>query len=232
MHLLVVEDDPKISRFLVRGLREENHRVDLAEEGETAERLAATTAYDAVLLDVLLPGQDGFQVCRRLREQGVDTPILMLTARDAVHDRVHGLDVGADDYLTKPFAFDELLARLRALVRRGRTRHLAATMTYGPVTIETTTRRVLAGGKLVELTATEYRLLEYLIRHAESIVSRDELAAHVWGGDYDPTSNLADVYVGYLRRKIRAAGVAAALIHTIRGMGYMLKDREAAGDSA
>lgn len=225
MHLLVVEDDPKISRFLVRGLREENHLVDLAEDGAAAEQLASNEEYDAILLDILLPHTDGFEVCRRLREQGVDTPILMLTARDAVTDRVKGLDVGADDYLTKPFAFDELLARLRALTRRGRSRNLTATIAYGPIAIDTHTHRVTFAGQEAELTATEYRLIEHLVRRAESIVSRDELAEHVWGGDYDPFSNLADVYVGYLRRKLRAAEVTGALIHTIRGLGYMLKDK-------
>ncbi len=225
MHLLVVEDDPKISRFLVRGLREENHVVDLAEDGETAERLAGTEAYDAILLDVLLPRADGFEVCRRLRAQGIDTPILMLTARDAVPDRVKGLDAGADDYLTKPFAFDELLARLRALMRRGRTHHLDATLAYGPIAIDTTAHRADVAGRPLDLTATEYRLLEYLVRRAESIVSRDELSDHVWGAEYDPLSNVADVYIGYLRRKLRAAGATAALIHTIRGLGYMMKDK-------
>jgi DNA-binding response OmpR family regulator len=225
MHLLVVEDDPKISRFLLRGLREENHLVDLAEDGDAAEQLASSEDYDAILLDILLPHTDGFEVCRRLREQGVDTPILMLTARDAVVDRVKGLDVGADDYLTKPFAFDELLARLRALTRRGRSRNLSARIAYGPIAIDTDSHRVTFGDEDVELTATEYRLIEHLVRRAESIVSRDELAEHVWGGDYDPFSNLADVYVGYVRRKLRAAGVTTGLIHTIRGLGYMLKDK-------
>jgi DNA-binding response OmpR family regulator len=227
MHLLVIEDDPAISRFLVRGLREENHVVDLAEDAEAAEQLAASAEYDAILLDVLLPGADGFEVCRRLREARVDAPILMLTARDAVADRVHGLDVGADDYLTKPFAFDELLARLRALTRRGRTRHLAATLDYGPIAIDTNAHRVTVSGTVVELSATEYRLLEFLVRRAETIVSRSQLGDHVWGGDYDPFSNVADVYVGYLRRKFAGAGLSTPIIQTVRGLGYMLKTRPA-----
>lgn len=227
MRLLVVEDDPTISRFVVRGLREEQYRVDLAEDGPTAEQLAADGDYDAIILDVLLPGMDGFDVCRHLREAGVDTPVLMLTARDAVPDRIHGLDVGADDYLVKPFAFDELLARLRALTRRGRTRQLDAVLAYGPIRMDTGTHLVTADGTAVDLSATEYRLLEHLLRHPETIVSRDQLAEHVWGGDYDPFSNVADVYIGYLRRKLKAAGVTPPLIHTIRGMGYMLKAREA-----
>lgn len=228
MHLLLVEDDPTISRFLVRGLREENHVVDLAEDAVAAEDFAASAEYDAILLDVMLPGDaDGFTLCRRFREAGVDAPILMLTARDAISDRVHGLDLGADDYLTKPFVFDELLARLRALTRRGRTRYNTALLSYGPLTVDLEAHRVMAHGTPLQLSATEYRLLEYLIRRSETIVSRTQLADHVWGSEYDPFSNVADVYVGYLRRKLVAAGVSGTLIQTIRGLGYMLKDAAA-----
>ena len=223
MRVLVVEDDPAISHFVVRGLREENYRVDLAEDGATAEQMAADELYDAIILDILLPGLDGLSLCRRLRRDGVDAPVLMLTARDAVPDRILGLDAGADDYLVKPFAFDELLARLRALTRRGRTRQLDASLSYGPLVLSSTTHVITAAGQPLELSATEYRLLEHLLRHAEAIVSRDQLAEHVWGGDFDPFSNVADVYIGYLRRKLRAAGLDEPLIHTIRGMGYMLK---------
>jgi DNA-binding response OmpR family regulator len=225
VRVLVVEDDPAISRFVVRGLREEHYRVDLAEDGATADRMASAEAYDAIVLDVQLPLLNGFALCRRLRRDGIDTPVLMLTARDAIGDRGEGLDAGADDYLVKPFAFDELLARLRALTRRGRTRHLDATLTYGPLTIDTVTHLVRAADRALDLSATEYRLLEHLLRHPDTIVSREQLAEHVWGGEYDPFSNVADVYVGYLRRKLRAAGVPEPLIHTIRGMGYMLKVR-------
>ena len=228
MHLLLVEDDATISHFLLRGLREENHVVDLAEDADTAERLAADTEYDAVLLDVMLPGGvDGFTLCKRFRASGMDTPILMLTARDAVGDRVQGLDLGADDYLTKPFAFDELLARLRALTRRGRSRHVSATLVCGPVSLDLEAHRVTAAGSEVPLSATEYRLLEFLLRRAGTIVSRAQIADHVWGSDYDPFSNVADVYVGYLRRKLSAVGVAPAIIQTVRGLGYMLKAPEA-----
>jgi len=223
MRLLLVEDDPKISRFLTKGLREENHIVDLVEDGVTAEEQALAEQYDAILLDILLPNLDGFAVCRRVREAGVDTPILMLTARDAVGDRVHGLDEGADDYLTKPFAFDELLARLRALTRRGRTRHLSAILRYGPITIDQEEHRVTLHDSTVDLSATEYRLLEYLVRRAESIVSRDQLAEHVWGEEYHGQSNVADVYISYLRKKVDT-DQGRRLIHTIRGLGYMLKD--------
>jgi two-component system OmpR family response regulator len=226
MRLLVVEDDPTISRFLVKGLREDQHLVDLAEDGHDAEAKAFAGEYDAILLDVMLPGRDGLEVCRRLRAAGVDTPILMVTARDAVNDRVHGLDTGADDYLVKPFAFDEVVARLRALTRRGRTRSLSAVLTSGALSIDQEAHLARVAGLPVSLTATEYRLLEYLMRRAGTIVSRDQLAEHVWGRDYDPASNLADVYVGYLRRKL--AGTAAAdQIRTIRGIGYMLEPAEA-----
>jgi DNA-binding response OmpR family regulator len=225
VHLLLVEDDPTISRFLLRGLREENHVVDLAEDAATAEQFATEAEYDAILLDVMLPGDDdGFTLCRRLRQSRVDAPVLMITARDAVADRVHGLDIGADDYLTKPFSFDELLARLRALTRRGRTRHVTATLACGPVIMDLDAHQVTANGQPLHLSATEYRLLEFLLRRAGTIVSRAQLADHVWGNDYDPFSNVADVYVGYLRRKLTGAGVPGTLIQTIRGLGYMLKD--------
>lgn len=228
MHLLLVEDDPTISRFLLRGLREENHVVDLAEDADSAEQFASGAEYDAILLDVMLPGGvDGFTLCRRLRNEGVDTPVLMLTARDGVADRVHGLDIGADDYLTKPFAFDELLARLRALTRRGRSRHVSAVLTYGPLTLDLEGHTVKADNVDLHLSATEYRLLEFLMRRAETVVSRTQLADHVWGNDYDPFSNVADVYVGYLRKKLTAAGVTGTLIQTIRGLGYMLKQPSA-----
>ncbi len=224
MHLLLVEDDPTISRFLLRGLREENHVVDLAEDAEAAEQFVAGAEYDAILLDVMLPGgTDGFTLCRRFRDAGIDAPVLMLTARDGIGDRVHGLDIGADDYLTKPFAFDELLARLRALTRRGRSRTRSATLTCGPLAMDMEGHTVTAGGEPLHLSATEYRLLEFLMRRANTIVSRTQLADHVWGSDYDPFSNVADVYVGYLRRKLTAAGVPGTLIQTIRGLGYMLK---------
>jgi DNA-binding response OmpR family regulator len=224
VHLLLVEDDPTISRFLLRGLREENHVVDLAEDAEAAEQFASGAEYDAILLDIMLPGgTDGFTLCRRLRDSGIDAPVLMLTARDTVADRVHGLDIGADDYLTKPFSFDELLARLRALARRGRSRAVSATLTYGPLVMDLETHKATAGGQELHLSATEYRLLEFLMRRAETIVSRNQLADHVWGSEYDPFSNVADVYVGYLRRKLTATGVPGTLIQTIRGLGYMLK---------
>jgi DNA-binding response OmpR family regulator len=222
MRVLVVEDDPEISRFIVRGLAEERHLVDLVEDGLSAVEMAAAEEYDAVMLDLMLPGLDGFEVCRRLRARGVDTPVIIVTARDAVADRVTGLDGGADDFLVKPFAFDELLARLRAVGRRGRTRHLRHALEYGGIVIDEVAHTVTVAGQPVSLTATEYRLLSVLVRRAEAIVSRDQLAQHVWGGDYDPLSNNADVYVGYVRRKL-AAAAPEPRIHTVRGLGYVLQ---------
>jgi DNA-binding response OmpR family regulator len=226
MRLLLVEDDPKISSFLLRGLREDQHLVDLMVDGSQVVDQAAAEEYDAILLDIMLPGQDGFTVCRNLRERGIDTPVLVISARDGVGDRVHGLDCGADDYLVKPFAFDELLARLRALGRRGRTRHLTGLLAYGPLVVDPVAHTASVNGVALSLSATEYRLLEYLVRRAESIVTRDQLSQHVWGGDTDPASNVVDVYVGYVRRKLQAVH-PASLIQTVRGLGYMLK-REAA----
>lgn len=222
MRVLVVEDDPEISRFIVRGLGEERYVVDLVEDGSSAVDLAAAEEYDVVVLDLMLPGLDGFDVCRRLRGRGVDTPVIVVTARDGVADRVTALDAGADDVMLKPFVFDELLARLRALARRGRTRHLTHLLEYGGIAIDPVAHTVTAGGHPVQVSATEYRLLTFLVRRAEAVVTRDQLAQHVWGGDYDPMSNNADVYVGYVRRKLQAV-LAEPLIHTVRGLGYMLK---------
>ncbi len=227
MRVLVVEDDPEISRFVVRGLVEEHHLVDLVEDGPSAIEMATAEEYDAVMLDLMLPGADGFEVCRQLRARGVDTPVIMVTARDGVADRVAGLDGGADDFLVKPFSFDELLARLRAVGRRGRTRQLRHLLEYADVVVDPVAHTVRVAGQPVTLTATEYRLLSFLVRRAEAIVTRDQLAQHVWGGDYDPLSNNADVYVGYVRRKLAAAG-AVARIHTVRGLGYVLRTGEPA----
>jgi DNA-binding response OmpR family regulator len=222
MRLLLVEDDSRISGFLVKGLREDQHIVDLAETGPAGLDQAGHGGYDAVVLDLMLPGLDGFALCQALRRDKIDTPVLVLSARDQVRDRVRALDCGADDYLVKPFAFEELLARLRALDRRGRNRHTSRLIAYGPITVDPVDHRVRVDGHVLSLTATEYRLLEYLVRRAEAIVTRDQLAEYVWGGEYDPCSNLADVYVGYVRRKLQARS-ARSLIHTVRGLGYVLK---------
>ena len=226
MRILLVEDDPKISSFLLRGLREDQHLVELVTDGSLVTELATAEEYDAILLDIMLPGLDGFQVCRQLRDHGIDTPVLVISARDRVADRVHGLDCGADDYLVKPFAFDELLARLRAIARRGRSRHQSGLLHYGPLEVDPAAHTATVHGERLTLSATEYRLLEFFVRRAESIVTRDQLSQHVWGGDTDPASNVVDVYVGYVRRKLQAAH-AGTLIQTVRGLGYMLKEGEA-----
>lgn len=220
MRVLVVEDDPATRDVLQRGLQEALVRVDAVADSEAAEACAKQGGFDAIVLDVMLPGNDGFSVCRRLRIRGVDTPILLLTGRRGLDDRVKGLDAGADDYLAKPFAFEELLARLRALTRRGRTRQLDAVLTYGPIELHQQDRTVKVNQQAVLLTATEFRLLEYLLRRAEGLVTRQELAQHVWGDEITRESNVIDVYISYLRRKLGSAG---RLLRTVRRVGYTLK---------
>jgi two-component system copper resistance phosphate regulon response regulator CusR len=193
----------------------------MAADGETALFQIGTTDYDAVILDVMLPAKDGFAVCRSVRAGGSSVPILMLTARDSVDSRIEGLDCGADDYLVKPFDFGELLARLRALIRRGRQPLLPELLTAGPLTLETRSRRVRIRGNDVALTAREYAFLEYLVRHAGDVVTRSEIAEHVWDEHYDPFSNVVDVYVQRLRRKLDQPGLES-LIRTRRGEGYQL----------
>lgn len=222
MRILIVEDDEILGNGLKVGLGMSGFTSDLTDCCRDAEAALAVGGFDAVVLDVMLPDVDGFEVCRRMRANGLDVPVVMVTARDAVTDRIAGLDCGADDYVVKPFAFDELLARLRALGRRGRTRHLTNQLTYGPISVDPKAHTVTVAGKPVSLTATEYRLLEFLVRRAEAIVTRDQLAQHVWGGEYDPLSNNGDVYVGYVRRKLHSA-TPEPLIHTVRGLGYILK---------
>jgi len=221
MRILLVEDEPHAAHVLAKGLREQTYAVDVAADGETAIFQAATTDYDAVILDVMLPVRDGFAVCRTIRESGCAVPILMLTARDAVDARIQGLDCGADDYLVKPFDFGELLARLRALIRRGAHPVLPEHIAIGALTLETRGRRVLVGTRELVLTAKEYALLEYLARRAGDVVSRADIAEHVWDEHYDPMSNIVDVYVQRLRRKLDRTG-GESLIRTRRGEGYQL----------
>ena len=221
MRVLLVEDEPNAARVLAKGLREQAYAVDMAADGETALFQIGTTDYDAVILDVMLPAKDGFAVCRSVRAGGSSVPILMLTARDTVDARIEGLDCGADDYLVKPFDFGELLARLRALIRRGRQPLLPEKLTAGPVTLETRSRLVRVRGRDVALTAKEYAFLEYLVRHAGDVVTRSEIAEHVWDEHYDPFSNVVDVYVQRLRRKLDQPGIQS-LIRTRRGEGYQL----------
>ena len=221
MRLLLVEDEPNAACVLAAGLREHAYAVDLAKDGEAALFQVETTDYDAVILDVMLPLKDGFSVCRAIRQAGCAVPILMVTARDAVEARIEGLDSDADDCLGKPFDFGELLARLRALVRRGRRPVLPERMAVGPLVLETRSRRVWVGAREVLLTAKEYALLEYLARRAGDVVSRADIAEHVWDEHYDPLSNIVDVYVQRLRRKVDRRG-AESLIRTRRGEGYQL----------
>ena len=220
MRILLVEDDARIARFVSRALREQAYAVDVAADGEDALYKASVSDYDAVILDVLIPARDGFEVCRELRSKGSDVPVLMLTARDAVPDRVKGLDSGADDYLTKPFAVAELLARLRALLRRGRVVR-PALISVSDLRIDTRAHAVTRAGRAVELTAKEYALLEYLARERGRVLMRAEIAEHVWDENFDPLSNLIDVNINRLRRKVDD-GCAVPLIHTRRGEGYML----------
>jgi two-component system copper resistance phosphate regulon response regulator CusR len=221
MRVLLVEDEPRAAEMLAKGLREQAYAVDVAADGEAAIYQAATTDYDALILDVMLPLVDGFGACRAIRQSGNTVPILMLTARDAVEARIEGLDCGADDYLVKPFDFGELLARLRALVRRGRQPLLPERIVVGLLTLDTRGRRALVGSRELVLTAKEYALLEYLARRAGEVVSRGEIAEHVWDEHYDPLSNVVDVYIQRIRRKIEDAGVEPP-IRTRRGEGYQL----------
>jgi two-component system, OmpR family, copper resistance phosphate regulon response regulator CusR len=221
MRVLLVEDEPRAAAVLAKGLREQSYAVDVATDGEAAIFQAATTDYDALILDVMLPRHDGFAVCRSVRQSGNTVPILMVTARDAVDARIEGLDCGADDYLVKPFDFGELLARLRAVVRRGRQPLLPERIAIGALTLETRGRRALVGARELALTAKEYALLEYLVRRAGEVVTRSEIAEHVWDEHYDPLSNVVDVYIQRLRRKIEEAG-ADPPIRTRRGEGYQL----------
>jgi len=221
MRLLIVEDSVKMASLLRRGLRREGHAVDLARAGEDALRLSAVVEYDAVVLDVMLPGIDGFETCRRLRDGGSSAPVLMLTARDAVEDRVAGLDGGADDYLVKPFSLAELGARLRALRRRGPIT-APPILEVGDLRLDLAARQVWRGEVPLSLTRTEFALLETFMRHPGQVLSRGQLASHVWDGGIEHRSNVIEVYVGYLRGKIdRPFGRRA--IQTVRGFGYALR---------
>ena len=222
MRILLAEDDRRIANFIIKGLRENAYAVDAAADGEDALYQAAINTYDVIILDVMMPVKDGFEVCRELRKEGIETPVLMLTARDAVEDRISGLDYGADDYLTKPFEFGELLARLRALLRRsGEIR--PPKIVVEDLEIDTTAQTVRRGGREISLTTKEYTLLEYLAREHGKVVGRAEIAEHVWDENFDVFSNLIEVYVNRLRSKMDE-GFAIQLIHTRRGAGYILDD--------
>jgi len=221
MRLLVAEDEARIARFIQRGLEEEHHAVDVASDGDAAVYLAETNEYDMILLDILLPRKNGLAVCRELRARNVTTPILMLTAKDSVEDKVAGLNTGADDYLTKPFAFDELVARINALVRR-RSLDRTPLLTVGDLTLDPLTHEVRRADRPIELTNKEYALLAFLMRRPGQVLTRTQIAEQIWDMDFDNESNVIDVYIRYLRKKIDADG-ARPLIHTVRGAGYTMK---------
>jgi two-component system copper resistance phosphate regulon response regulator CusR len=221
MRLLLVEDQPDAARLIAKGLREQAYAVDVAADGVAAAHQAAVHDYDAIVLDVMLPGRDGFTVCRDLRRQGSPVPILMLTARDDVEARVAGLDAGADDYLVKPFDFRELLARVRALIRRGHQSPVPDRFDAGDLDFDVLARRVCVRDTALDLTAREFALLLHLARRPDAVIGRSEIAEHVWDERHDPFSNVIDVYIQRLRRKLAHAGAVTA-IRTRRGEGYQL----------
>ncbi len=226
MRILVVEDEKKLAGFIRRALREEGHAVDVCHDGEEGAHLSTTEDYDAIVLDLQLPGRDGITILRDLRERKRAVPVLVLTARDTVKDRVRGLDTGADDYMTKPFALDELRARVRALLRRGQGTGSTA-LQYGDVSMNLLSRAVRRGDRTVDLTAREFSLLEYFLRNPDRVLTRTSIAEHVWDFNFDWSSNVIDVFVNTLRRKLEEGG-APRLIQTMRGVGYVLRsaDRE------
>ena len=226
MRILVVEDEQKLANALREGLESERYDVTVASTGEDAFFQVNTAKFDAIVLDWMLPGRDGIQVLTTIRKRGLETPVLLLTARDSLQDRVHGLNSGADDYLVKPFAFAELLARIRALMRRGRTKDTLR-LGVGDLDMDLVTRKVTRAGQTVELTAREFELLEYLMRHENQVVPRDTLARDVWKETMrgTPLNNVIDVHIARLRRKVDVEH-AIKLIHTVRGVGFMLKDGE------
>ena len=230
MLVLVVEDEVKMARALRRGLEQEGYSVELSLDGNDAMSRAREREFDAIVLDVMIPGVDGFTVCRDLRQEGNWAPVLMLTARDAVEDRIRGLDAGADDYLVKPFAFGELLARLRALVRRDPAPR-PPELEFGGVHLDPASRRVTRDGVPVDLSAREFSLLEFLMRHPGEVLPRSRILEHVWDYNYDHFSNVVDVYVGYLRRKLEQP-FGRPLIRTVRGVGYAVDPVAGAGSDA
>jgi DNA-binding response OmpR family regulator len=228
MRILVVEDERKVASFIKQGLEEEGHTVDVAVDGEETTLCAHVGEYDAILLDLMLPKKNGLQVAMELRREGRTTPILMLTSRDAPEDIVRGLDAGADDYLAKPFRFDELLARLRALTRRGNA-HRMEELRYGPIVVDRRQYRAMVHDTRLDLTPKEFQLLEFFLLHADEVVRRTTLLEKVWDLHFDPESNVVDVHVGNLRRKLAAADGGIAWLHTVRGVGFALREQ---GDDA
>jgi heavy metal response regulator len=221
MRILVVEDEKKIADFIRRGLKEEGYAVDVALDGEEGHYMAATSEYDAIILDIMLPRIDGIALCRKLVEEKITAPVLMLTAKDSVKDKVTGLDAGADDYLTKPFAFEELLARIRSLLRKRGVKE-ATKLQVDDLILDLLSHKVTRGSREIEFTAKEFALLEYLMRNAGTVISRTAISEHVWDINFDTDTNVIDVYINYLRKKIDL-GYEKKLIHTVRGRGYILK---------
>lgn len=222
MHILVVEDETRLATLLRRVLTAERHTVDLANDGETGVDLAASDTYDLVILDVMLPGMSGFDICRQMREDGVHTPVLMLTARGAIQDRVMGLNVGADDYLVKPFAMEELVARVNALLRRReQSIEMEPELRVADLALDLVRHEVQRGGKIIELTSKEFALLEYLMRNPGQALTRSQITDRVWRYDLDALSNVVDTYIHYLRDKIDR-GFSHKLIKTVRGVGYKI----------
>lgn len=222
MRILVVEDEHKIANSLKQGFQQESYAVDVAYSGEDGYDLASTEEYDVILLDLLLPSMDGVTICKKLRKANIHTPILMLTAKGQLTDKVEGLDSGADDYVTKPFAFEELLARVRALIRRPK-QTTSTVLSVGSLTLNPTAFEVKRANKLVRLSSREFALLEYLMRHPNTTLTRDQIIGHVWNYDADVLPNTVEVYVGYLRNKIdKPFPKEPALLHTMRGFGYRL----------
>lgn len=222
MHILVVEDEPQIAHIVKRALEHDMHVVEVAFDGSEGLEKAEADAFDVIVLDVLLPGLNGIELCRRLRQGKVHTPVLMLTARDAVEHRIQGLDSGADDYLTKPFAIGELQARVRALGRRPADLETELLVT-GDVSVSMRTHSIQRAGREIDLSHKEFALLEYLMRHKGQVMTRDQILEHVWGYDYSPTANVVDIYIHYLRRKIDKTH-KQKLIRTVRGVGYSISD--------
>jgi len=222
MRILVVEDEKKVARFIQQGLEEEHHTVDVAHDGEAGLAMAEAQRYDVIILDVMLPGKSGIDVTRELRARKRATPILMLTAKTATEDKVAGLDSGADDYLTKPFAFAELLARVRSLLRRG-TQEKSTVLALADLELDTVTHKARRGTRTIDLTTKEYALLEFFLRNKERVLSRTIIAEHIWDYHFDTGTNLIDVYINHLRNKVDT-GFDRKLIHTVRGVGYVLKE--------
>ncbi len=223
MRILVIEDEKKVAAFVKRGLEQESYAVDIVYDGIEGQHYAEVNEYDAIILDIMLPGKSGMEVLRDIKAAGVTAPVMLLTARDTVEDRVKGLDLGADDYLTKPFAFEELLARLRVLLRRGA--YGSPMLQFGDLSLDPATRKAKRGDTEVELTVKEYALLEYLLRNPDRVLTRTLIAEHVWDQSFDNETNVVDVYINHLRAKVDK-DASKRLIHTVRGVGYVLKDGE------